>query len=80
MCSLCSVQSARVVCDAYGASMNYGFVQMATVEQAEEVVQALGGCDLFGTLPYVARTYLRVSQARSRQQIYGAKRNPTDAH
>jgi RNA recognition motif-containing protein len=58
-----SVQSARVVCDAYGASMNYGFVQMATVEQAEGVVQALDGCDRFGSLLYVARTYPRVSQA-----------------
>lgn len=56
--------------------MNYGFVQMAAVEQAEEVVQALDGCDLFGTLPYVARTYPRVSQERSRQQIYGAKGIP----
>jgi RNA recognition motif. (a.k.a. RRM, RBD, or RNP domain) len=58
-----SVQSARVVCDAYGASMNYGFVQMATVEEAEGVVQALDGCDRFGGLLYVARTYPRVSQA-----------------
>jgi RNA recognition motif-containing protein len=56
------VQSARVVCDAYGASMNYGFVQMATVGDAEEVVQALNGCDRFGALLYVARTYPRLSQ------------------
>ena len=58
-----SVQSARVVYDAYGASMNYGFVQMATLEAAEGVVQALDGCDRFGSLLYVARTYPRVSQA-----------------
>jgi RNA recognition motif-containing protein len=58
-----SVQSARVVCDAYGTSMNYGFVQMATVEDAEGVVQALNGCDRFGALLYVARTYPRLSQA-----------------
>jgi hypothetical protein len=58
-----NVQSARVVCDAYGTSMKYGFVQMATVEDAEGVVQALDGCDRFGTLLYVARTYPRVSQA-----------------
>jgi RNA recognition motif-containing protein len=57
------VQSARVVCDAYGASMNYGFVQMATVEEAEGVVQALNGCDRFGSLLYVARTYPRLCQA-----------------
>ena len=56
------VQSARVVCDAYGASMNYGFVQMATVDDAEEVVQALNGCDRFGALLYVARTYPRLSK------------------
>ncbi len=60
--------------------MNYGFVQMATVEQAEEVVKALDGCDRFGALLYVARTYPRISQVHSRQQIYGTKRNPTDAH
>lgn len=57
------VQSARVVCDAYGASMNYGFVQMATVEDAEAVVQALNGCDRFGALLYVARTYPRLDKA-----------------
>jgi RNA recognition motif-containing protein len=56
------VQFARVVCDAYGASMNYGFVQMATVEDAEGVVQALNGCDRFGVLLYVARTYPRLSE------------------
>ena len=57
------VQSARIVCDAYGTSMNYGFVQMATVEDAEEVVQALDGCDRFGAVLYVARTYPRICQA-----------------
>ena len=57
-----TVQTARVVCDAYGASMNYGFVQMATVAEAEEVVQSLNGCDRFGAFLYVARTYPRLSE------------------
>jgi hypothetical protein len=57
------VQSARVVCDAYGASMNYGFVQMTTTQEAEGVVHALNGCDRFGALLYVARTYPRLNEA-----------------
>ena len=35
---------------------------MATVEDAEGVVQALNGCDRFGVLLYVARTYPRLSE------------------
>lgn len=57
------VRSARVVCDAYGGSMNYGFVEMTTVNDAEEVVQALDGSDRFGAAVYVARTYPRLGRA-----------------
>ena len=56
------VESARVVCDAYGVSMSYGFVQMETAEEAEGVVQGLDGCDRFGALIYVARTYPHLSR------------------
>jgi len=37
--------------------MNYGFVEMATVEDARGVVQALDGSDRFGGIVYVASTY-----------------------
>jgi RNA recognition motif-containing protein len=51
------VVSARIVTDAHGLSLACGFVEMTTVEEAEQVIRALDGSDRFGALIYVARTY-----------------------
>ena len=51
------VISTRVVGDADGLSLSYGFVEMATREDAEAVIQALNGRHHCGCFLYVARTY-----------------------
>ncbi|MES4786674.1 MAG: RNA-binding protein [Nitrospiraceae bacterium] len=54
-----SVVSVRVIKDTYGVSLGYGFVKMATEDDAEHVIRALDGSDRLGFPIYVARTYPR---------------------
>ena len=49
------VESAEVITDEAGESLEYGFVKMATVEQADDVVGGLDGLDRYGTVLYAAR-------------------------
>jgi RNA recognition motif-containing protein len=51
------VCSVRVVRDAYGSSMGYGFVQMGTEQEAERILAEVIGIRPFGGPLYVARTY-----------------------
>jgi RNA recognition motif-containing protein len=51
------VCSVRIVRDAYGNSMGYGFVQMDTEQDAERIMAELRGLRPFGGPLYVARTY-----------------------
>lgn len=51
------VLSTRVVPDADGLSLSYGFVKMATREDAEAVIQALDGRHQGGCYLYAARTH-----------------------
>ncbi|MER3422848.1 MAG: hypothetical protein C4293_06075 [Nitrospiraceae bacterium] len=51
------IVSVRVVKDAYGTSLGYAFVEMATRQEAEDVVIRLDQNQAFGQPIYVARTY-----------------------
>lgn len=57
--SLCSpygsVESAEIMTDAAGQSLEYGIVRMASAEEAEAVVGGLDQLDRFGTILYAAR-------------------------
>jgi RNA recognition motif-containing protein len=60
-----SVQSARVISDKFtGNSRGFGFVEMATVEEAQKAIEALNGTQLEG------RT-LVVSEARPQEKRPG---------
>lgn len=50
-----TVRSAEVITDEAGQSLEYGFVKMATTEEADDVVGGLDGLDRFGTVLYAAR-------------------------
>ena len=45
-----SVVSVRLVTDSYGLSLGYGFVEMATAEEASQAVEALNEREHFGCL------------------------------
>jgi len=60
-----SVQSARVISDKFtGNSRGFGFVEMATSEEAQRAIEALNGTQLEG------RT-LVVSEARPQERRQG---------
>jgi RNA recognition motif-containing protein len=59
------VCSVRVVRDAYGSSMGYGFVQMGTEQEAERIMTELEGVRPFGGPLYLARTYASRSRSPS---------------
>ena len=57
-----SVQSARVIADKFtGQSRGFGFVEMATSEEAQKAIEALNGTKLEG------RTLI-VNEARPQEQ------------
>ncbi len=60
-----SVQSARVIADKFtGQSRGFGFVEMATSEEAQKVIEALNGTKLEG------RTLI-VNEARPQEKRRG---------
>lgn len=60
-----TVESARVITDKFtGRSRGFGFVEMATQEEAQRAIQALNGTDLDGR-------NLTVNEARPQEKRSG---------
>ena len=60
-----TVESARVITDKFtGRSRGFGFVEMATQEEAQKAIQALNGTDLDGR-------NLTVNEARPQEKRSG---------
>ena len=64
-----SVLSAHVISDKYnGRSRGFGFVEMASSEEAKKAIEALNGTDLEGRI-------LIVNEARPQERRQGGRRD-----